>query len=480
MEARMAAFKEYRQFDAVGLAALIRGGEVSAAEVLEAAIERVETVNPQLNAVVHTQFERARRQAAEGLPDGPLSGVPFMLKDLGAYDAGEPSTSGSRLFADFVPNHDATYVERCKAAGLNIMARTNTPEMGLNANTEPVLFGSTRNPWHLDYSAAGSSGGSASAVAAGMVPVAHATDGGGSIRLPAANNGLFGLKPTRARNPAGPDVGEGWSGMSTGHVVSRSVRDSAVMLDCTHGPAAGDPYCAPPPARPFAEEVGADPGRLRVAVLTHGYDGSALDPECVRGVEATAKLLEGLGHAVEAAGPDIDMPAVDMAVRTVIAANVWNLVQLRSQALGREPSGQDVEPVTWAYAQEGRAASAGDYARALMVMHGQGRRMAAFFEDYDVIVSSCFRAPPLKLGALDMTNPDIEDYHEKLFRQAIPFTPIYNVTGCPAASVPLHWTTDGLPVGIHFGAGFGREDILLRLAGQLEQAQPWFDRVPDL
>ena len=233
------------------MAAAVGSGGVSAEEVLECCIARIEAVNPAINAVVYKQYDSARAAIADGLPDGPLTGVPYLFKDLQAFDAGHPSTGGSRLFAAQVPDHDATYVERCKAAGLVIVGRTNTPEMGLNGNTEPVLHGSTANPWNLDHSAGGSSGGAAAAVASGMLPVAHATDGGGSIRIPAANCGLVGLKPTRGRNPAGPDVGEGWAGMSTGHVVSRTVRDSALFLDCTHGPAPGDPYAAPPPERPY-------------------------------------------------------------------------------------------------------------------------------------------------------------------------------------------------------------------------------------
>ena len=377
----MITFAEYRKLDATALAEAIAKGDLGADEVLEAAIARAQAVNPELNAIVHEQYDKARNWARnwarnlarnEDASDGPFKGVPYLLKDLGAFDAGEPCTMGSRLWADFVPDHDATYTERCKAAGLVIMGRTNTPELGLNATTEPTLHGATPNPWNPGHSAGGSSGGSAAAVAAGILPMAHATDGGGSIRIPAANCGLFGLKPTRGRNPAGPDVGEGWSGMSTGHVVSRSVRDSARMMDCTHGPAPGDPYAAPPPDQPFIEEVGADPGQLRIALMTDGFDGRPLDPECIRGVEDAAKLCADLGHRVEIARPALDVAAVLQASRTVIAGNVWTAVRLRCEALGREPSGQDVEAVTWAFAQEGLKSSAGDYAAAVMVMHQCG------------------------------------------------------------------------------------------------------------
>ncbi len=475
----MISFADYRKLDATALAAAIANGELTAAEVMEAAIARAEAVNPALNAIVHRQYDTAR-DAVSGKTalEGALGGVPFLLKDLGALDAGQPCTFGSRLWADFVADHDATYTERCKAAGLVIMGRSNTPELGLNATTEPTLHGATPNPWDSSRSAGGSSGGSAAAVAAGILPMAHATDGGGSIRIPASNCGLFGLKPTRGRNPAGPDVGEGWSGMSTGHVVSRSVRDSALMMDCTHGPAPGDPYAAPPPARPFAEEVGADPGKLRIALMTTGFDGRPLDPECIKGTEATAKLCEDLGHGVEPAMPNLDVAALLAATRTIIAGNVRNTIRLRCQALGREPSGQDVEAITWALAQEGSRASAGDYADAVLTLHQGGRQLAAFFADHDLILSSTLRHPPLPLGAIDMEETDLDHYWRTLFEDEIAITPFYNNTGCPAMSLPLHMSADGLPVGIHFGAPFGDEATLFRLAAQLEAASPWFDRVP--
>jgi len=472
----MISFTEYRRMDATALAEAIAKGDLEAGEVLEAAIARAEAINPELNAIVHEQYEGART-AAPG--PGPFRGVPYLLKDLGAYDAGQPCTGGSRLWADFVPDHDATYTERCKAAGLVIMGRTNTPELGLNASTEPALHGATLNPWNHAHSAGGSSGGSAAAVAAGVLPMAHATDGGGSIRIPASNCGLFGLKPTRGRNPAGPDVGEGWSGMSTGHVVSRSVRDSARMMDSTQGPAPGDPYAAPPPARPFIEEVGADPGKLRIALMTDGFDGRPLDPECIKGTENAAKLCAELGHHVTPAAPKLDVGALTRASRAIIAGNVANTIRLRCLALGREPSGQDVEAVTWAFAQEGARTSAADYADAVATLHQASRQLAAFFADYDLILSSTLRHPPLLLGAIDMGDTDLDHYWQALFEEEIAITPFYNNTGCPTMTVPLHMSATGLPVGIHFGAPFGDEATLFRLAAQLEVAQPWFDRVPD-
>jgi Asp-tRNA(Asn)/Glu-tRNA(Gln) amidotransferase A subunit family amidase len=476
----MIKFDEYRKHDAVALADLVAKGEVSAEELLDAAVDRAEAVNPSINAIVYKQYDVARQAIRDGLPNGPLKGVPYLFKDLGAYDAGHPSTGGSRLFADFVPDHDATYTERCKAAGLVVMGRTNTPEFGLNISTESALLGACRNPWNLEHSTGGSSGGAAAAVAVGILPVAHATDGGGSIRIPAANCGLFGLKPTRGRNPAGPDVGEGWAGMSCGHVVSRSVRDSALMLDCTHGAAPGDPYAAPAPDRPFVDEVGVDPDKLRVAVMNHGHDGEPLSVECSQAVSDTAKLLTDLGHTVEAADPGIDTMAIGLANRAIIAANTANMVRNRAKALGREPSGQDVEAATWAMVQLGNAVAGPDYADAVLQIHLLSRKLGAFFQDYDLILSSTLRNPPLPLGTLNTQDPDgIEDFGE-LIRHELATTPFYNAAGCPAMTVPLHWSADVLPVGVHFGAALGDEATLLRVAAQLEQAKPWFDKMPDM
>ena len=476
----MIKFDEYRKHDAVALADLVAKGEVSAEELLDAAVDRAEAVNPSINAIVYKQYDVARQAIRDGLPNGPLKGVPYLFKDLGAYDAGHPSTGGSRLFADFVPDHDATYTERCKAAGLVVMGRTNTPEFGLNISTESALLGACRNPWNLEHSTSGSSGGAAAAVAVGILPVAHATDGGGSIRIPAANCGLFGLKPTRGRNPAGPDVGEGWAGMSCGHVVSRSVRDSALMLDCTHGAAPGDPYAAPAPDRPFVDEVGVDPDKLRIAVMNHGHDGEPLSVECSQAVSDTAKLLTDLGHTVEAADPGIDTMAIGLANRAIIAANTANMVRNRAKALGREPSGQDVEAATWAMVQLGNAVAGPDYADAVLQIHLLSRKLGAFFQDYDLILSSTLRNPPLPLGTLNTQDPDgIEDFGE-LIRHELATTPFYNAAGCPAMTVPLHWSADVLPVGVHFGAALGDEATLLRVAAQLEQAKPWFDKMPDM
>ncbi|MDJ0950339.1 MAG: amidase [Alphaproteobacteria bacterium] len=473
----MAVFPEYDQYDAVGLAELIAGQEISAREVLEAAIGRVEALNPAVNAVIHPMFDHAEAALADGLPDGPLAGVPYLLKDLYILCRGAPTRNGSRFFADHVADHDSTLTERLKAAGLVILGKTNTPEFGISAATEPVAHGPTRNPWDPARSAGGSSGGAAVAVASGMVPAAHATDGGGSIRIPASCCGLFGLKLTRARNPAGPDIGEGWSGLASGHAVTRTVRDSAALLDVTHGPATGDPYHPPPPARPFLEEVGADPGRLRIAVTTDLDPRAEIDPVCVAAVEDAARLCEGLGHTVEDAAPSYDAAAMRWAFHIIVGGNLHNALALREQAVGRERRDGDVERITDIWADEGASASAGDYARAIQVVHAIGRSFGRFFERYDILLSPTLAGPPVPLGSFDMMGDDLSRYNEVLMAH-IPFTPPFNAAGCPAMSVPLAWSEDGLPVGVQFGAGFGHEAVLFRLAAQLEAARPWRDRRP--
>ena len=334
--------QDYDTYDGLGLAALVRRRELKSEELLETAIARVEARNPGVNAVVTRLYDRARAAIAAGLPEGPFTGVPYLLKDLGVLYAGAVTTWGSRLFANYVADHDSEITVRLKRAGLVIFGKTNTPELGLSASTEPRLFGPTRNPWNPGRSAGGSSGGAAAAVASGMLPMAHATDGGGSIRIPASCCGLFGLKPTRARNPMGPDQGEGWSGASVGHAVTRSVRDSAALLDATSGPDVGDPYWAPPPTGPFLAEVGRDPGRLRIALTTTPWNGQAVDPECSAAAGAAAKLCAELGHVVEEARPEVDAEALGQATRTIVGGNVRAQLEARAAALGREVTPEDV------------------------------------------------------------------------------------------------------------------------------------------
>ncbi len=473
----MGGFPEFERYDGLGLAALVRDRQVSAAEVLEAAVERIDGRDGALNAVILRLFDDARRRVESGLPDGPFTGVPFLIKDITVQVAGAVTASGSRLFAHAVADPDSEIVARYRRAGLVIVGKTNTPELGLSTTTEPRQFGPTRNPWSAAHSAGGSSGGAAAAVAAGMVPTAHATDGGGSIRIPASCCGLFGLKPTRARTPAGPMLGEGWSGASIGHAITRTVRDNAALLDAVAGPDVGDPYWAPPPARSFLSEVGAAPGRLRVALCTTPWNGMAVDAECREAASAAARLCQSLGHIVDEARPEIDVAALGQAQRVIIAGNVRNALETRAAALGRALEPDDVEKMTWLTAQYGREATAADYARSVQMLHRAGRAVGRFFQQWDVLLTPTMCNPPHKLVAIDTMTDDTATFEQVLF-STIAFTSLFNATGNPAMSVPLHWTNDGLPVGVQFAAPFGEESTLFRLAAQLEAAQPWADRRP--
>jgi amidase/6-aminohexanoate-cyclic-dimer hydrolase len=469
--------KDYERYDGLGLAELVKARAVTAKELLTAAVARIEARDPAINAVVNRMYDRAEAAIAAGLPAGPFSGVPYLLKDLGVYYAGAVTSSGSAFFRDAVADHDSEIVARMKRAGLVILGKTNTSEFGLSTSVEPKQFGPTRNPWNLEFSAGGSSGGAAAAVASGMLPVAHATDGGGSIRIPASCCGLFGLKPTRARTPLGPDFGEGWSGASVGHAVTRSVRDSAALLDATSGPDVGDPYWAPPPRGPYLAEVGADPGRLRIAFTTKAWSGHPVDAECVAAVLESAKLCDSLGHSVEEASPVIEEELHNKARRVVIGANTRTTLEARGKVLGREPRPDDVETFTWAAAESGRELGASDYAGAIRVLHQIGRVVGRFFTRYDVLLTPTMCEPPQKLGVLSGANNDSQAYLRTLLG-TIAFTSLFNTAGNPAMSVPLHWSADDLPIGVQFAAAFGDEATLLRLGSQLEAAQPWADRRP--
>ena len=466
---------EYARHDGTALAALVRRREVSPTEVLDAAIGLVETRNPEINAVVARLYDQARAAIAAGLPTGPFTGVPDLRKDLGAHYAGAVTSGGGALWKDFVPDHDSELTRRLKRAGLVIIGKSNTPELGLASTTEPRLFGPTRNPWNAGHSAGGSSGGAAAAVAAGMVPMAHATDGGGSIRIPASACGLFGLKPTRARNPLGPDQGEGWGGASVAHAVTRSVRDSATLLDATAGPDVGDPYWAPPSARPFLEEVGRAPRPLRIALTTRPWNGQTVDPECETAARDAAHLCASLGHTVEEARPEADVAALGAATYVVIGANLRATLEARAAALGRPLEESDVERITWSHAMQGHTARAADYARAIGIMHRIGRQVAPFFERCDALLSPTMCRPPYRLGVIDMMTLDAAGYSQAVL-STIAFTSLWNSCGNPAMSVPLAWSREGLPIGVQFVGRFGDEATLLQLAGQLEAARPWADR----
>jgi amidase len=473
--------EELAHLDATAQAELVRSGEASPADLVEAAIARTEAANGEINAVIHSLFEEGLAAANGELPDGPFRGVPFLLKDLGAAFAGQPMHMGMRYLKerDFRAPLDTYLAQRFRAAGLVTIGKTNTPELGILPTTEPRAYGPTRNPWDLGRSSGGSSGGSAAAVAAGMVPFAHANDGGGSIRIPAANCGLVGLKPSRQRISEGPLVGDIMSGLTCELCVSRSVRDTAALLEAVHGPAPGDPYVAPPPSRPYTEEVGADPGKLRVALWTESTIERDVDPETIAAARGAAKALEGLGHAVEE--PDLaTLRNVDLVQPFLVrwAAGQAAVLDQLGMATGNVIGADDVEPLSWALAEIGRRHSAGEYLTAVGQHQMMSRMFAGIHESgFDLLLSPTLGEPPPPLGTFDDSGPEPMAAFERAFVDGC-FTAAFNATGQPAISLPLHWSEDGLPIGIQLVAPLGREDLLLRVAAQLEQAVPWADRTP--
>ena len=475
----MAGIPEYERLDAIGLATLIARREVTALEVLEETIAQAEKFNTAINAVILKLYDQARTVAKAPLPEGPLAGVPFLLKDLGVLMAGTPTTGSSKLFADFIADHDSTIVARYRAAGLNIFGKTATAELGLACSTEPAMYGPCRNPWNLAYSAGGSSGGSAAAVAARILPVAHANDGGGSIRMPASACGLFGLKSTQGRNPSGPEVGEDWGGLIVNHCVSISVRDSATLLDATSAPDVGDPYWVPPPVGTFLDEVGLAPRILRIALCINPWNGEPVDLECRQAAEDAAKLCESMGHHVTIARPEFDVASFEAAFLVIATTNVHAALAARSAAVGKTLEATDVEPLAWPWVQRGESLMASDYAAAVTTVYRTGRAVARFFSDHDILLTPTMCSPPTELGVQSLSNPD-PDAFLVATKRSIGFTSLFNATGNPAVSVPLHWTASGLPVGVQFVAPFGDEATLFRLAAQLEIARPWKDRRPPL
>lgn len=462
--------------DATAQAELIKKGEVTPAELLEAAIARAEEVNPKINAIVTPMYDLARDAVKAGLANGPFHGVPFLVKDLMAACKGVRMTSGSAALKDNISSEDNTLTVRYRDAGLAIFGRTNTPEFGLLPTTEPKLFGPCRNPWNLDHTTGGSSGGSGAAVAAGIVAMAHGNDGGGSIRIPASCCGLFGLKPTRARNPKGPVLGDIMGGFVEEHALTRSVRDSAALLDATSGPEPGDPYWAPPKARPFAQEVGADPGKLRIAFSAKTIAGMEPHPDCVTAMEDAAKLCQELGHHVEEASPDLKFADQLTNWFTVVwTAGLVSTIELISMINGKKPDPNDYETLTWTLYEVGKKFSAGDYLSTITMLQMMSRQVAGFMQDYDVILTPTLGQPPVPLGTFDPPEGNPMAAFSKS-AEFVPYTPVCNVTGQPAMTVPLHWNGDGLPVGSHFVGRFGDEATLFRLSAQLEQARPWADR----
>ncbi len=496
----MGAFKEYDTYDGLGMAELVRKKDISPAELCEEAIGRIERLNPALNAVINPMFDLGRKDIENGLPDGPFSGVPFLLKDLVAAYAGVPMTGGSRAYRNYVPDEDCELVTRFKKAGVVIMGKTNCPEWGLLGITEPELFGPTRNPWNTDHTPGGSSGGSAAAVAGGMVPIASGGDGGGSIRIPSSCCALFGLKPTRGRNPTGPEHGAIWQGAVVEHIITRSVRDSAAMLDATCGTDVGAPYIIPVPERPYREEIEKEPGPLKIAFNTRSPVETEVHPECVQAVEETARLLEGLGHTVVEDRPAIDGKALATSYFTMYMGEIAADIEELEPILGRKAKKSDVEALTWIFNLLGRAYSAGYFVEQLRQWGMASRAMGRFHEQYDLYLTPTTASPPVRVGELQPKPAErallgvvnalgglggkllkLSGVMETIAVESLaktPFTQLANFTGQPAMSVPLHWTAEGLPCGVQFIGRFGDEATLFRLAAQLEQAQPWFDKRP--
>ncbi|MCW5893239.1 MAG: amidase [bacterium] len=475
---------DFAHLDATAQAELVRRGDASPRELVDAAIARVERLNPTLNAVIHPAFERARAAAASPeLPQGPFRGVPFLMKDIGGPEAGHPYHAGMRFLrdADWRVRDDAYITQRFRGAGLVSLGRTNTPELALLPTTEPEAYGPTHNPWNPGRSSGGSSGGAAAAVAAGLVPCAHASDGGGSIRGPASMCGLVGLKPTRARSSFGPAIGERWSGFSVEFAVTRSVRDAAALLDVIAGPGLGDPYVATPPQRPYATEATTPPGRLRVGVMRRLPRDGALHPECLAAVDRTATLLADAGHVVEEAHPAaLDEHETVMVYIGIVTANTARALASWGDQVGRPMTAGDCEPLTWMLAERGRQLSAIDHLANVEFVHAYGRRLAAWWASgFDLLLTATQGAPPPELGYITSTPEE----PLRAFMRAAPYgaaTLPFNMSGQPAVSLPVHMTADGLPVGVQLVAAYAREDLLLRMAAQLEAAVDWASRRPPL
>jgi amidase len=475
----MKGYENLSFLDATALAELVRKKEVRAAELVEAAIECIKKINPQLNAVVTNMDDEARRIAHGNLPDGPFTGVPFLLKDLLASYKGVPMTFGTKNLQQYIPDHDSELVARYKKAGFIVVGKTNTPELGLLPTTEPRLFGPCRNPWNLNRTTGGSSGGSAAAVASGIVPAAHGNDGGGSIRIPASCCGLFGLKPTRGRNPLGPDFGDVMSGLVAEHVLTRSVRDSAAILDATMGYDIGGPYDAPQPARPYKEEIGAKPGRLRIAYLDQPPTGEALSGDCKKAFMDAVKLCSDLGHDLIEAKPNLDAEVLSRAFTAIWAAGCASTITGIGLATRKKPDPDQYESITWGLYEIGKNVSGSDYLFAVQTLQKISRGVARFLLDYDILMTPTLAEPPVELGTFD-SPPDDPLKGWRRSAQFVPFTPICNATGQPAMSVPLYWDEKGLPLGTQFIGRFGDEATLFRLASQLEEARPWKHRRPPI
>jgi amidase len=487
---------DYLQYDGLALAELIHSRQVSALEVADAAIQRIEKLNPAINAVIHKMYASAREQAQQTNPDAVFTGVPFLIKDLGLTYQGEPENWGSRYLQNYVPDYDGELAKRFRQAGILVLGKTNVPELGLSFHTEPAAFGPCHNPWHLDKTPGGSSGGAAAAVAAGMVPLAHANDGGGSIRIPASCCGLFGLKPSRGRIPLGPDIGKGWQGCVTSHVVSKSVRDSAAMLDAIAGSDLGAPFIEPPRPDSFLQQCQQPPHKLRIGVIQQPiFPAKKLHPHCSQALEETIALCSSLGHSLEPI--QLHEHSMELAhhFTVLVAGEITALLEEMSHVLGRKAKSNELEITTRLMRRLGTFFSAKDFAYMSHYFDIYTRQIAQLFTQYDVLLSPTLNEPPVDIGhyQLSTINRWVLEFTTRfpnrfLLRKALkqikrcaylfsPFTPLFNITGNPAASIPLAWDEDNLPIGMQFISGMGREDLLFRLASQLEQAQPWQPRL---
>jgi len=470
---------DYSSRDGLGLAELVARKEVTSEELVETALAAIEKVNPRLNAVLQTLPDLARTEIRRGLPRGPFAGVPFLIKELVLHAKDVRCDQGSRLAQGFVPSADTELMARFRRAGLVLIGTTQTPEFGYNPTTEATLFGPVHNPWAAGHSAGGSSGGSGASVAAGIVPVAHANDGGGSIRIPASCNGLVGLKPTRDRVPTGPDSADPLCGLAIEFAVSRTVRDTAVLLDSVAGADVGAPGRPVPPVRPYRDEVGADPGKLRVAWTVTPASGAKIHPECARAAQETVKLLEDAGHTLIEDRPRFDWDEYLEKVHVIWAVSNLQSADFAAQTMGRTPGPLNLEAVTWACYEEGKRFSAADLLNSMA--HGNliSRKVGAFFGNYDVLVTPTMARPPVPHGEINQDRKGMTAMEwTRLVFSYCPFTSVFNTTGQPAISLPMHRSETGLPVGVQLVARFGDEATLIRLASQLEQARPWQDRKP--
>jgi len=469
------SISDYADYDGLGLAALVAKKKVKPIELVDEAIARAERSQPKLNAVVFRDYDRARDAARGKLPKGPFTGVPFFLKDIFAIAEGMPTRQACSFMPPFPSDHDSVLVARYKKAGLVPLGKTNVPEFGLVATTESKLYGPAHNPWNLAHSTGGSSGGSAALVAAGVVPLAHANDGGGSIRIPASCCGLVGLKPTRARITYAPDFGDVIDGLASDHVVSRTVRDSAAALDATQGQIPGDPYWAPPAPASYLDAIRRKPKRLRIAFATKKLDGKKLHPDCVAAVKAAARLCEAQGHDVEEASPELDQSVLLPAFMAYWTAGLAAGIDFIASMTGQTPTRQNFEGLTWGLYEAGKRVAASEYLHAKAALQMAGRTTAAFHETYDVWISATLAEPPVKLGHFDLEETDPAKSFGPMI-DYVPFTAMQNATGQPAINLPLHWNKAGLPIGTQFVGRYGDELTLLKLAAELEKAQPWAHR----